>query len=328
MPEWRLTRLRGEYCVTWNDPGTGARRRWKLDTADRKEALIRAPAAYAHLTRPQGKLVADLWEAYKRDKHGRAVVGTMTHTWKALQDRFGKMDGELISIGDCRAHTEQRRAAGIKDGTIHTELGHLRMVLLWAKDHKLITEVPKIERPAKPEPRDAYLTRDEVRAMVDAARAPHIALAIRLMIGTGARNEAAMQLTWDRVDMDRKMIRLRNPFDKANRKGRATIPMNDTLYDAMVDAKKRANTPFVVEWAGGPVSSIKRGLKKAGEVVGRPDASPHMLRHSAAVWMAEDGHSMQEIAQFLGHNDVKTTARVYARYSPTHLRKLADSLNV
>jgi site-specific recombinase XerD len=53
-----------------------------------------------------------------------------------------------------------------------------------------------------------------------------------------------------------------------------------------------------------------------------------MLRHSAAVWLAEDGHDMHEISQYLGHDDVKTTTRVYARFSPTHLRKLADSLNV
>ncbi|MGV8936413.1 MAG: hypothetical protein ACOH2J_04775 [Allorhizobium sp.] len=47
--------------------------------------------------------------------------------------------------------------------------------------------------------------------LVDAAKASHIALAIRLMIATGARNEAALQLTWDRVDFDRRMIQLRNP---------------------------------------------------------------------------------------------------------------------
>lgn len=51
---------------------------------------------------------------------GRAVVGTMVHTWKALKDRFGPLDGNAVSIADCRAHTESRRAAGIKDGTIHT----------------------------------------------------------------------------------------------------------------------------------------------------------------------------------------------------------------
>ena len=255
------------------------------------------------------------------------MVGTMRHTWKTLANRFGRMQGEDITIGDCRAHAEERRGANIKDGTIHTELGHLRMVLKWAERHHLIDRAPAIERPAKPEPKEGYLTRQEITGLIDAANAKHVVVAIMLMIGTGARSAAARELTWDRVDFERRMIQLRNPFDKSRRKGRATVPMNDTLAHALTAAKAVALTPFVIEWAGKPIKSLKRGLKAAGAAIGRPDVSPHMLRHSAAVWLAEDGHSMEEIAQFLGHGDTKITTRVYARFSPTHLRSLADSLN-
>ncbi|HET8971861.1 MAG TPA: tyrosine-type recombinase/integrase [Pseudolabrys sp.] len=54
--------------------------------------------------------------------------------------------------------------------------------------------------------------------------------------------------------------------------------------------------------------------------------SPHMLRHSAAVHMAEAGISMEEIAQFLGHDDVNTTRRVYTRFSPNFLKEAAAVL--
>lgn len=327
MPEWRITRLRGEYVLTWDD-ASGIRRRYRLGTDDRKEAERRAPARYAELTRPLGKTVADLWTGYVQDMAGRAVVGTMRYTWKALQERFGPIEGDAITVADCRAHIEQRRKAGIKDGTIHTELGHLRMVLLWAVKHKLISEAPAIERPTKPDPREDYITKDEARLLLDAAKVPHVRLAVLLMLGTGARNEAAMQLTWDRVDFQRGVIQLRNPFDQARRKGRATVPMNDRLREALLAAKKGALTPYVIEWGAKPVKSIKRGLKAAGAVIKRPDVSPHMLRHSAAVWLAEDGHSMWEIASFLGHEDIKATTRIYARFSPEHLRKLADSLAI
>lgn len=333
-PAWRLTKLRGEYCLTWDD-NLGVRRRWSLKTNIREEAARIAPSKYAELTRPQGTTVSALWEGYKLDMAGRAVIATMEHTWKALEPRFGPMEAEHITIEDCREHIKARRSEkkkqapnGIGDGTIHTELGHLRMVLLWAKKNKLIAEAPHIERPAKPEPKDSHLTRAEVRALVDACNAPHVALAIRLMIGTGARNEAALQLTWDRVDFERGVIRLRDPFDRSKRKGRATIPMNDGLLAALQTAKVGAYSNNVIEWAEEPIKSIKKGLKAAGLAIGRPDVSPHMLRHSAAVWMAEDGHDMEKISQFLGHDDVKTTRRIYARFSPTHLRDLADSLDI
>ncbi|TGV26377.1 site-specific integrase [Mesorhizobium sp. M4B.F.Ca.ET.143.01.1.1] len=326
MPDWSITRLRGELCLTWYEGDI--RRRYRLGTDDPKEASRRAPARYAELTRPKGSTVQDLWTAYCLDKEGRSVVTTMGFTWKALAPFFADKQGEAVTIAECRAYTAARRKAGKKDGSIHTELGHLRSVLVWAQKQRLITHAPHIERPAKPDPKEGYLTRPEVSALMEAANAPHVKLAIQLMLGTGARSAAALQLTWDRVDFARRMIQLRNPFDKAHRKGRATVPINDSLFTALQEAHKGSLTPYVIEWAGGSVKSIKKGIGTAGGKIGRDDVSPHMLRHSAAVWLAEDGHSMEEIAQFLGHSNTAMTYRVYARYSPNYLRRLSASLEV
>jgi integrase len=324
MPEWRITKLRGEYCLTWDEGDI--RRRYRLGTDDPKEAHRRAPARFAELTRPKGTTVKDLWESYCLDKAGRPVVATMRWTWKALEPHFGTAEGEAVTVADCRAYTAARRKAGRKDGSIHTELGHLRSVLVWARLSRLIVHAPHIERPRKPDAKEGYLTRPEVAALIEAANTAHIRLAIQLMIGTGARSAAALELTWDRVDFAKRMIHLRNPFDRAARKGRATVPINDTLLAALDEAHEGAQTPFVIEWGGGPVKSIKRGIKTAGTAIGRPDASPHMLRHSAAVWLVEDGHSIAEVAQFLGHSNQAMTFKVYGRYSPDYLRKLASSL--
>ena len=54
--------------------------------------------------------------------------------------------------------------------------------------------------------------------------------------------------------------------------------------------------------------------------------SPHMLRHSVAVHMAEAGIDLWEISRYLGHSNVKVTQQVYARLSPEHLRKAAGAL--
>lgn len=329
MSDWRITRFRGQFALTWTEPGEDGRtirRRYSLGTGDRQEAERRAPSRYAELTRPHGTTVAELWQAYRDDHDGRRIAENMAWSWKALERRFGSMDGEAVTPSDCRAHIAERREAGRKDGTIHTELGHLRIVLKWAQREQLIAVAPPIQRPPAPEPKDAYLTRSEVAKMLDLDIPPHTRVAIHLLVGTGARIGAALELTWDRVDFSRGTINLRNPFDRSQRKGRAIVPMNERLKAVLDDAHDHALTPFVIEHGGKPVKSMKRTFKTAGKAIGRPDVSPHMFRHSAAVWLAEAGHRMEEIQQFMGHRDLATTIRIYARYSPEHLRGLAGSL--
>jgi len=202
----------------------------------------------------------------------------------------------------------------------------LRMVLLWAEKRRLVSKASYIERPAKPKPKEHHLTRNQARALMDAASMPHIRLYIILALGTGARNAALLDLTWDRCDFQRGLIDLRNPAHTRPHKGRAIVPMNRTVKAALLEAKQGAVSPCVVEWAGKKVASVKRGLKFAAARACLGPVSPHLLRHSAAVHMAEKRVPMEEIAQYLGHNNVEVTRRIYARFSPDYLRSAAQAL--
>nr|WP_321456264.1 tyrosine-type recombinase/integrase [uncultured Cohaesibacter sp.] len=101
--------------------------------------------------------------------------------------------------------------------------------------------------------------------------------------------------------------------------------MNDTVYHALLEAKSKAMTEHVITWGDKPVKSLKRSLATASAKAGLKRVTAHLLRHSAAVWMAEEGNSMSEIAQFLGHSDSRITEKVYAKYSPDYLRKTAKA---
>lgn len=323
--EWRLGRYRGKFCAVRYDE-TGQRHRHTLGTTDRGEAerLIRR----LQHAKPTVATVQWIWGEYVIEKAGRPIATTMGYTGKAILPHFGHLDAEAITVDDCRAYTAARREAGRSDGAIHTELGHLRTALVWAGRRRLISSVSYIERPSKPAPKERYLTRAEAEALLSATDTHHIRLAIILALGTAARIQALLQLTWDRVDFDAGMIHLKDPGDTGRRKGRATVPMNRSVTAALQHAKAAAMTDFVIEWALQPVKSIRRGLVRAAERAGIEGVSPHVLRHSAAVWMAEAKVPMEEIAQYLGHDDVSTTRKVYARFSPDYLRDAASVLEV
>ena len=69
---------------------------------------------------------------------------------------------------------------------------------------------------------------------------------------------------------------------------------------------------------------IATAARKAGLV----DVSPHVFRHSGAVWMIEGGISLPEVSQYLGHGDLKTTEKIYARFSLEYLRSAAKVLDL
>jgi integrase len=213
---------------------------------------------------------------------------------------------------------------------VHGELRVLRTVLNWAGKNRLIAHVPHLWLPPFPAPRDRHLTREEIGLLLERTDMPHIRLFILLAISTAARREALFQLTWDRIDFERGLIHLRDPGDQATRKGRAIVPMNDTARAGLLEAKAGAVSDYVIEWNGKGVKSVRRSLDRAMNAAGikTPGDGAHLLRHSAAVMMAEAGIPMGEISQYLGHSSTGVTEKIYARFSPHYLRRAGSALEL
>lgn len=325
MPDITIGRLRGGFCVSWYEHGK--RRRYQLAARSRKDAEAEALDVYRAQTLPKGgPLVADIWAAYRLESEGKTIAANMEWSGRAILPFFGALRPDQIHVETCALYIKEREKMGRKSGTIRTELGHLRIALVWAEKRKVIDRAPYIKKPVKPMSRERWLTRDEMTRLVDATVEPHIRLAILLMISTAGRIGAILDLQWNRVDLDRNQINLRLP-DDFRRKGRAIVPINATLREELLFAREAALTDYVVEWGGRPVKSIRKGFSAAVERAGIDHATPHDLRRSAARLMAEAGISMSEIAQFLGHSNTATTFEVYARFSPEHLRGAAEVLD-
>jgi integrase len=324
MSDFRLQRFRGGWAVAEYRDGKRISRRG-LDASDAADAAEKFRQVVEAAKRPATPTVSALWEAYRADRAGRRIAENMEWSGKPILAFFGNQLADSISVARCRDYVAERRKAKKHDGTIWTELGHLRIVLKWAE--KLgYGRAPHIERPRKPAPLDRHLTREQFDRLIAACGAPHVKLFCLLAIGTAARKEAILTLTWGRVDFDRVLIFLGEPDAIRPQKGRATVPMTDTLRAALSEAHSGARTGYVIEYGGRAVKSVRTGLDAAASAAKVGHVTPHMFRHSAAVWMAQEGIKMRKIAQFLGHSDERTTARIYALYSPDYLRDAAAAL--
>ena len=233
---------------------------------------------------------------------------------------MGEAPADAISQDLVDRYVAGRQAA---PGTIRKELGILRAALRHCERQRLITKAPHIALPGAPPPRDRRLTRAEFDRLLAQCKAHHVWLFAMLAWHTAARASAILELIWADVDLTGRKIH----YKAAGRqKRRVTVPINDTLLKALQEAQTAALTPFVVEYAGKPVASVKRAFAAAAGRAGLDDVSPHVLRHSAACAMVEAGVPMEAVAQFLGHSNANVTFRVYARYSPTYLQGAAKAL--
>lgn len=320
-----IGRLRGGFCVYWDEDGK--RRRYKLEARTRAEAESEGRDRYLKETKPKGgATVSALWASYIDSLGERPTAKTMGYTGQAVLPHFGGLRPDQITDDDCRAYLGKRLASGRKVGAVHTELGHLRSCMNWAAKRRLIDRAPYIERPNKPTPREVFLTRPEMARLVSSATAPHATVAITLLAGTAARVGAIMDLTWDRVDFERSQINLRLP-DAVTRKGRAVVPMNGMVRATLQTAHEAAMSEFVVEHGGARVKSIRTAFNAAKARAGLEGVTIHDVRRSAARFMVEAGVPMDKVAQMLGHSNTAMTEKVYGRFSPDHLHDAADVLD-
>jgi integrase len=330
MPEYRLVRFRGKFAVTWNEGGRRFRHSLGVDSrAEAEQRVARflaAQAAAGAVAKGSACTVEDAWSGYEKALGAKPSAVTASHQWKAIGPAFANRNAATLTEDDCQRYIEARRARGRSESTIWSELSRLRSALRWAENKRLIDRAPKIWLLAPSPPRDRRMTREQVSAFIAECKMPHVKLFAILAATTGARMGAILSLTWDRVDLERGLIHYQDPTMFRTKKGRATTPINALARDTLIDARAGATTPFVIEWAGQRVRSVKKGLATAGERAGTPWVTAHVFRHSAASIMVESGVPMAEIAAMLGHRDSRTTERTYARLAPDFLRRASGTL--
>lgn len=327
--EYRVFPYRGKFYAEWWE--NGRRRRASLKTSDRDQvtqAVARLDRGLESSRRPHIVNVRNAWDGKQKSLGERAAALSMESYGRALLPVLGDLPAEEVTQEDCEKYARVRREAGRAEGTIVGELKKLRAALVWAEKKRLINRAPFIWKPAAPPPRDKRLTRAEAERLLAACEYPHLKLFVVLALTTAARMTAILELEWSRVDFDRGLIIYANPDRLLPAKMRATVPMNRTAREALSEARRGATCDHVIEWAGHGVTRVKEGLATAARRAGLQHVTPHMFRHSAASWLAESGVPMQEIAQFLGHSDMRVTERTYARYSPEFMRKQADALEL
>lgn len=311
---------RGGFALVWKDGGTRHRR--QLDANDRASAEAEARILWHQSSSAPWtveRLVNQYIELLAVD--APPSLQRRRDAWKAMRHFWANVDPARIDAAMCRSYAQQRQAG---NATIRYELLMLSTALNAVKGNG-VTAKPPMWLPPKPERKVRHLSRTEFETFFASVKAPHAKLYVLLGLYTMARPSAILDLTWDRVDFVRGLIDFNPPGRRQTAKRRPTIRMNQALRDALKAAYDARQFTHVIEHGGKPLASIKKAFQSASERCGIT-VTAYMLRHTGAVWAAEAGVAMAELAQYMGHDDDRTTQTHYARFSPDFLVKVADAV--
>ena len=191
--------------------------------------------------------------------------------------------------------------------------------------------VRKVSRLREPRGRVRFLDERERTKLLSeckASRNPALHDVVLLAICTGMRRSEIMNLTWDAVDLHRRMITLEHTKNGERR----AVPLVGPALDAMRERAqvRRIDTNLVFpgrrRYAGTLPMDIQNAWKAALERAGIRDFRFHDLRHTAASYLAMSGATLPEIAAILGHKTLNMVQR-YAHLSDSHVSAVVERMS-
>jgi integrase len=169
-----------------------------------------AAAAAGRVSRPAGEATLGALAAeylrYKADHGKRSLREDRRILNTRLLPAFSKdLPARRLSEGMI-AQYEKKRAGQVSAFTVCNELTVLRHMLRLGRRWEYLETVPEIAFPKKDEPRQRYLTADEITRLLAAcagSKNGHLATIIAVALNTGMRKAEILGLEWAHVNLQR-----------------------------------------------------------------------------------------------------------------------------
>src|SRR3989338_2930033 len=170
------------------------------------------------------------------------------------------------------------------------------------------------------------LTKEEIKSMIDSTRNIKHQIILKILYGCGLRVSELINLNKKDVNLKEELIHIK--LAKGRKDRFVKIPSSlisdlknycELLNDEVLFPSNRV-CKFTIETIQEVVkqSANRSGVKKR--------VYPHLLRHSFATHLLEQGTDLRLIQKLLGHSDIKTT-QIYLKISNQSIKNVQSPLD-
>jgi site-specific recombinase XerD len=276
--------------------------------------------------RPRIQLPPEYLEKLIRKRYSPNTIKTYSTYMKSFLEEFKDRELDTITTQEINDYILKLiRTKGISPSQQNQRINAIKFY--YEKVAGLDKQLYHIERPKKSRELPKVISEEEVLAILKATQNIKHKSIIAIIYSAGLRRSEAINLRKQDVFYDRKLIFIKGAKGKKDR--------NSVLGDYAAKILKEYLEEFKPNYwlfegvnrnrysATSIVKVLKRGAFKAGI---ERNITPHMLRHSFATHLHEQGTDIRFIQIMLGHSSSKTT-EIYTHVSKNSLAKIRSPLD-
>jgi len=278
--------------------------------------------------------IADTLIVYMQERLDRLKGQDKTRSEIARLNAY--MGNRPVSEIRGRLCREYARHRGTQSGA-RRDLETLRAAVRYYHAEYGLSVLPTITLPDKSLPRERWLTRHEIAALIRAARAndkcDHLVRLILIGIYTGTRLSAMLNLQWRPntiggwVDLDAGIMHRKATGERVSHNKRKTPVRIPPRLLRFLRAWRTADQglPYVIHFRGEPIAKPHKAFRtiRAAAHLGE-DVTPHILRHTRGTWLAQAGVPSGQAAASLGLTE-QEYERTYLHNDPSFQSEAADA---
>lgn len=243
---------------------------------------------------------------------------------------------------------------GLSPSSIRRHKNILNQTLNKAVKEKLLLSNPCqfLDLPKTERYQSSYYSAAQLQRLFEAIRDEPLYPLVRITAMYGLRRSELLGLKWDSIDFDGNRLTIRHtvsqvtkPVEKDKTKNSSSFrsfPLVDEAKKIFLAAKEREGqnrrlfkkdyreNDYVFKWDDGHLYApeyVSQKFAKLLKKYGLPHIRFHELRHSCASLLLNEGFTLKDVQEWMGHADIKMTADIYGHLDAARKKGMADKLS-